>query len=53
MDVTFHQENEPNPYNVMIMRIGLGNIIKGDNPLYAPGIRYKDARLCHVGVLGL
>ena len=53
MDFTFHQENELDPYHVLIVRIGLGKTIKGDKPLYARGIRYRNPRLCHIGALGL
>ena len=53
MDFTFHQENEPDPYHVLIMRIGFGKTIKGDKPLYARGIRHRDPIICHIGALGL
>ena len=35
MDFTFHQENEPDPYHVLVMRIGFGKAVRGDNPIYA------------------
>lgn len=44
MDFTFHQENEPDPYHVLIMRIGFGKTVKGDNPIYARELRHRDAR---------
>ena len=53
MDFNYTQKNEPDPYHVLIMRIGFGKTIKGDNPLYARGIRHRDPRLCHIGALGL
>ena len=53
MDFTFHQENEPDPYHVLVMRIGFGKTVRGDKPIYARGLRHKDARLCHIGALGL
>ena len=53
MDFNYLQVNEPDPYHVLIMRIGSGKTIRGDNPLYARGIRHRDARLCHIGALGL
>ena len=53
IDFTFHQENEPDPYHVLIMRIGFGKTTKVDEPLYARGIRHRDPRLCHIGALGL
>ena len=28
MDFTFHQENEPDPYYVLVMRIGFGKIVR-------------------------
>ena len=53
MEFTYHQENEPDPYHVLIMRIGFGKTVKGDNPIYARGLRHRDARLCHIGLFGL
>ena len=53
MDFTFQQENEPDPYHVLVMRIGFGKTVRGDKPIYAKGLRHKDARLCHIGALGL
>ena len=53
MDFTFHQENELDPYHVLIVRIGLGKTIKGDKTVYARGIRHRNPRLCHIGALGL
>ena len=53
MDFTLHQENEPDPYHVLVMRIRFGKIVRGDNLIYARGLRHKDARFCHIGALGL
>ena len=53
MDSTFHQENESDPYHVLIMRIGFDKIVNGDHPLYACDVRHRDPKLCHIGALGL
>ena len=53
MDFTYHHENEPDLYHVLIMRIGFGETVKDEKPIYARGIRHRDARLCHIGALGL
>ena len=53
MDFKYLQVNEPDPYHVLIIRIGSGKIIKGDNILYARGKRHRDPRLCHIRALRL
>ena len=53
IDLNYLQVNEPDPYHVLIIRIGSGKIIKGDNMLYARGIRHRDHRLCHIRALRL
>ena len=35
------------------MRIGSGKTVLCDNPIYTRGLRHRDARLCHIGSLGL
>ena len=53
VDFAFNQEKEPDPYHVLVMRIGFGKIVRDDNSIYVRGLRHKDARLCHIGTLGL
>ena len=53
MDFTYHQENEPDPYHILIMRIESRKTVSGDNAIYARELRYRDASLCHIGGLGL
>ena len=40
IDFTYHQENEPDPYYALIMRIGFWKTVKGDNPIHARGLRH-------------
>ena len=44
IDFTFHQEHELDPYHVLAMIIEFGKTVKGDNPIYARGLRNKHAR---------
>ena len=53
VDFNYLQVDKPDLYRVLIMRIDSGKTIKGDNPLYARGIRHRDPRLCHIGALEL
>ena len=53
MDLTFHQKNEPDPCHVLVLRIEFSKTVSGDNPIYARGLRHKDARLCHIVALVL
>ena len=52
-DFILKQSREIDTYRVLIMKIGFGNIFRGDHMIYARSMRHRDVSICPIGALGL